>query len=75
MSELTIASGDEMCIRKLLSKVEEMRISIGQGPALRPILIRPDHKRLRIVTVSIKEKSSNVRLKALQEPVKSVSGA
>jgi len=52
-----------------------MRTSIGQGSALRPVLIRPERKRLRTVTVSVKENSSKVRLKALQEPVQSVSGA
>jgi len=52
-----------------------MRISIGQESALRPVLIRPEHKRLRTVTISVKENSCKVRLIALQEPVESVSGA
>ena len=58
-----------MCIRELSSKVEKLRISIGQGSARRPILFRPEHKRLRIVTVSVKGNSSKVPLKASQELV------
>ena len=52
-----------------------MRISIGQGSALRPVFIRPGHKPLRAVTVSVKENSSKIRLIALQELVESVSSA
>ena len=58
-----------MCTRELSSKVKKLRISIGQGSALRTILFRPEYKRLKIVTASVKANSSKVPLKASQEPV------
>ena len=67
--------GDVLCVRELLSRMNKMRIFIGQGSALRPVFIRLEHKRLRANTVFAKENSSKVRLIALQESVKSVSSA
>ncbi len=48
-----------------------MKISNGQGSALRAVLIRREYKHLKAATITLKRNSSEIQPIAPQEPVES----